>query len=51
MTTGNAEEEKNLAAAHSLSKGGVWTALLSLLLYTAVIALVLWLNLSTPSAA
>ncbi len=51
MTTGNAEEEKNLAAAHSLAKGGVWTAFLSLLLYTAVIALVLWLNLTTPDGA
>lgn len=51
MTTGNAEEEKTLAAAHSLAKGGGWTAFLSLLLYASVIALVLWLNLGAPGAA
>ncbi len=50
MTTGNADEEKSLSAAHSLARGGGWTAFLSLLLYTSVIALVLWLNLGTPAA-
>jgi len=51
LTTGNAEEEKQLAAAHSLAKGGVGTATLSILLYAAVIALILWLNLSSPDGA
>ncbi len=51
MTTGNAEEEKQLAAAHSLAKGGLGTATLSILLYAAVIALILWLNLSSPDGA
>jgi hypothetical protein len=51
MTTGNAEEEKQLAAAHSLAKGGTGTAFLSILLYAGVIGLILWLNLSAPDAA
>ena len=51
MTTGNAEDEKQLAAAHSLARGGVGAALLSILLYAAVIALILWLNLSSPARA
>ncbi len=51
MTPGNTGDEKQLAAAHSLARGGVGTALLSILLYTAVIALILWLNLSSPANA
>lgn len=51
MTTGNAEEEKQLAAAHTLAKGGLGTATLSILLYASVIALILWLNLSSPDGA
>ena len=51
MTTGNAEEEKQLAAAHTLAKGGLGTATLSILLYAAVIALILWLNLTSPDGA
>jgi hypothetical protein len=49
MTTGNAEEEKQLAGAHAIAQGGWRTAMLSVLLYVAVIALVLWLNLSSPA--
>lgn len=49
MTTGNAEEEKQLAAAHSLARGGALTAFLAIALYTAVIALVLFLNLNSPA--
>ncbi|MFT3722828.1 MAG: hypothetical protein QM773_04505 [Hyphomonadaceae bacterium] len=48
MTTGNMEEEKELAAAHSIARGGALTAFLAIALYAAVIALILWLNLSSP---
>jgi hypothetical protein len=47
MTTGNAEDKNQLAAAHSLAKGGAATAFLSILLYAAVIGLILWLNLTS----
>lgn len=45
MTTG---EEKELAAAHSIARGGALTAFLAIALYAAVIALILWLNLTSP---
>jgi hypothetical protein len=48
-TTGNAEDEKELAAAHTIARGGAITAFLSIALYAAVIALILWLNLSSPA--
>lgn len=51
MTTGNAAEEKQLAAAHTIARGGALTAFLSIALYTAVIALILWLNLTSPEPA
>lgn len=51
MTTGNAEEEKQLAAAHSIARGGALTAFLSIALFAAVIALILWLNLTSPDPA
>lgn len=51
MTTGNAEDEKELAAAHSIAKGGALTAFLSIALYAAVIALILWLNIMSPGTA
>lgn len=50
MTTGNVEEEKELAGAHAIAQGGWRTAFLSVLLYAAVIGLVLWLNLSAPGS-
>lgn len=51
MTTGNADEEKQLAAAHSIARGGALTAFLSIALFAAVIALILWLNLTSPDPA
>jgi hypothetical protein len=47
LTTGEAEKEKQFA----LARGGPGTAFLSVLLYAAVIALVLWLNLGSPNTA
>ncbi len=49
MTTGNADEEKQLAAAHTIARGGALTAFLAIALYTGVIALILWLNLNSPA--
>lgn len=49
MTTGNADEEKQLAAAHTIARGGALTAFLAIALYTAAIALILWLNLNSPA--
>jgi hypothetical protein len=50
-TTGNADDEKELAAAHTIARGGAVTAFLSIALYAAVIALILWLNLTSPGTA
>lgn len=47
--TGNAEDKNQLAAAHSLAKGGLGTAVLSILRYATAIGLVLWLNRTRPT--
>jgi hypothetical protein len=49
LTTSQEEKAVLAGGARALTSGGPVTAFLSVLLYGAVIALVLWLNLSNPS--
>jgi hypothetical protein len=48
MTT-EKETENPLPGVHAIARGGWGTALLSVMLYAAVISLVLWYNLSNPA--
>ena len=46
VLAGDGEEKRQAAGAHAIARGGWGAAFLSVLLYAAIIALVLWLNLS-----